>query len=383
MKTILIVDDEPAVLDGLRDVLWHDRAHFKVLSAGGGVQAVEMLADHPIDILVTDMRMPTMGGLELLEHVREFYPEVVRLSLSGYSDDELVARASGVAHQQLAKPCSREAFRAALQQAGALHELLGNAQLRRLIGTLGQIPTTPATYAALTRALDHPNISFPELARIIERDLGVSARILKLVNSAYYERRRTIGDIAEAIPRLGLSMLRHLVLSVEVGNLFPAAQGAANSLDHHAVLCAHIARRLVAPDQADLAFAYGLLHDIGRHALAARIPARYAEVVSAALSESRPLSLVEQESLGADHAEVGAYLLGLWGLPADILQATRRHHDGEVLPPSGTAGLSICDAVRVAHLLAAGVNSERTGAADPLAGWRALALEQAASLGTA
>lgn len=381
MKHVLLVDDEKAVLEGLQNVLWKDRARFKITCAVSGKDAVEILFRGGVDILVTDMMMPEMNGLELLEHVRLFHPEVVRISLSGYAESELVVRASAVAHQQLGKPCDPAAFRACLDQAAALHGLLAQPALRKVIGALGQIPTAPSTFALLDRALRDPNVDFAKLARIVERDLGIAARILKLVNSAYFGASRTIGSLEEAINRIGLGMLRHLVLSIEVVDLFPdrAQQGLQGDIAAHGMSCARMARRLAEPGQADLAFAGGLLHGVGRLALAARLPDQYAEVVAAARAEGRRVTAVERESLGADHAQIGAYLLGLWGLPAPIVEATAHHDDDGPLPPDGSTALPVPEAVRVAHLVTQQPTQTDAPAAGSWAKWRALAEQEAAS----
>lgn len=383
---VLFVDDEPSITEGLRDVLWKHRDRFEVRVASGGAQALALLAAREVDILVTDVLMPEMNGLQLLEQVRNAHPEVVRISLSGYAQDDLVARSSAVAHQQLGKPVDAVSLRAALEKAGSFHRLLASGPLRRVIGSLGQVPSAPAGYAELTRALADPSVDFVKLARLLEKDLGTAARVLKLVNSAYYGPARTVGDLETAIARLGLAVMRHIVLTVDVEKHFPGAIPGwpPGTLERHSVLCARLARRLAEPAAAEQAFAAGLLHDIGRVVLASRLPRQYLQLVEAATRAGTPVHQGEREGLGADHAEVGGYLLGLWGMEPEIVEAVLRHHDAAAFPEAGRTGLGVVDAVRVAHALAGSTagpsppGSAAEAAGGALSAWAPLVREELA-----
>ena len=102
-QRILFVDDDPMVLRGLRRTLDTMRNEWDMSFAGGGPEAVDVLAQEPFDVIVSDMRMPGMTGVELLEHVREHYPQMVRIALSGQSSKESVLRSVGPIHQYLPK----------------------------------------------------------------------------------------------------------------------------------------------------------------------------------------------------------------------------------------------------------------------------------------
>jgi HD-like signal output (HDOD) protein len=401
MKRILFVDDEVAVLEGLRNVLRRERRQWDMAFAESGEAALALMAGSHFDVVVSDMRMPAMSGLELLEQVRHDHPAAVRIALTGYADQEMVARASSVTHQQLAKPCEPDALRAVLERACSFCDLLANEGLRRVIGTLSGLPSAPASYQALTTAMADPGVTMKRLAGIVEKDLGVASRVLKFVNSAYFGFSRKIGNIEEAIVCIGLNALRHLVLSTEVFGAFASdvADYAPEPLEEHALLTARIAQRIVSdPKQGELAFAAGLLHDAGKLVLVSRLADRCREASALARREGKPLHEAERELIGADHAEIGAYLLGLWGLPAAIIDAVVSHH--LPLPAEPRAG-DLAVQVNVAHILAhealagrhqpAGADGGAQALADGLlqpvwqhvAEWRRLATDEAQRLTSA
>lgn len=116
---ILFVDDEPMVLQGLQRVLRPLRNEWETAFANSGQEALEKLSQEPFDVIVTDMRMPGMDGGQLLTRVKERYPHMVRIILSGQADKTMVMKSVKPAHQYLAKPCDDATLRASLQRPGS------------------------------------------------------------------------------------------------------------------------------------------------------------------------------------------------------------------------------------------------------------------------
>ncbi|HEX7622183.1 MAG TPA: response regulator [Anaeromyxobacteraceae bacterium] len=351
LNEILFVDDDPDILAGLRNALRRNRARWNMRFALGGEAGLRELEAAPCDVIVTDMRMPGMDGLALLGEVRRHHPQAARLVLSGQADLDAVVRASSVAHQYLLKPCDTDTLCAAIDRALAIQALFTSEQLRRVVGGLGTLPAAPAIYAALTAALADPDVDIRELAAIVTRDMGLAVRMLQLVNSAYCGLAQRISSIETAITILGLNMVRHLALTVEVFRSFGGPDGAEfEALERHASLTARIARKL-APDRrtSDVAFAAGLLHDAGTLVLMRRAPRAYRAAVELAARAGTPLFDAERASLGATHAEIGAYLLGLWDLPHAIIEPVAHHHTLEHI---GAGGYDITAAVALADLFA-------------------------------
>jgi HD-like signal output (HDOD) protein/CheY-like chemotaxis protein len=390
MKRVLFVDDDVATLEGLRNVLRGERTRWSMEFAAGGEPALALLSASHFDVVVTDMLMPGMNGVELLERVRRDHPSAARIVLSGSADARLVGLASAVAHQQLAKPCDALTLRAAIEQACVLQDVLDSEAVRKAVGLLGALPAAPRVYGELTRALSDEEVPLKTLARIVEQDVGISTRVLKFVNSAYYGLAKKISSIDHAIVCLGIGSLRHLVLGIEVFAV--AAKGvpgayAPDALERHSLLAARIARRVLgSPGLGETAFAAGLLHDSGKLVLASRVPEHCARAVAWAAREGAPLVEAERHVVGADHAQIGAYLLSLWGLPRDIVDAVARHHTR----PPAEQGLDVATAVRVANILAHDVLPDDPplsesadaanllrGVSDKLESWRQAAQDEA------
>lgn len=335
MKRILFVDDEPNVLDGLRRMLRPWRHEWEADFATSGPEALEKLAAEPFDVLVTDMRMPGMDGPELLRRAAEQYPNVVRMALSGQTDPTQVLRSVGLIHQFIAKPCEATALRSVLQRTFALQNLLLQDNLRRLISRTRSLPSLPSLYVDLMEALRDPKSSAANIGRIIARDPGMTAKILQLVNSAFFALRRRISSPEEAVAVLGLETLRVLVLTVQVFSQFDPGVARGFSIEdvvRHSTAVGTMARSIaraesVASHQRDDAFLAGMLHDVGKMVLGANRPDTYGRMIGTARKEQLDIVTAETKTFGGSHAEVGGYLLGIWGLPSPVVEAVAYHHD--------------------------------------------------------
>jgi YesN/AraC family two-component response regulator len=125
-KRILFVDDEPMVLQGLQRSLRTMRMEWETKFATSGPEALEMMAEAPFDVVITDMRMPGMDGAQLLDLVKAKFPRTVRIILSGQSDRETILRSVGPSHQYLSKPCDVDELKPRLNRAFALRDMLGD-----------------------------------------------------------------------------------------------------------------------------------------------------------------------------------------------------------------------------------------------------------------
>ena len=331
MKHILFVDDEPNILDGLKRMLRPLRSGWEMSFATSGKDALALMAARPVDVLVTDMRMPEMDGATLMEKVRERYPAVIRLVLSGHFDQAAGLRAVPVAHQFLVKPCEPEALRSAVERAGELHALLADDATRAVVSEIGELPSPPRICEAVIAALGRPEVSLTEVGSILEEDVALSAKVLQLVNSAFFGISQTFVDVRLAVTYLGIDILKQLVFSTSVLRAFrpvePIPGFSIEEFEVHSILTAEMAARLPAPKSLASMCAIGArLHDVGKLVLASRLPERFIAVVDRASRDQRPFWVVEEEIFGVTHAQIGAYLLGLWGLPAALVSAVAGHH---------------------------------------------------------
>lgn len=334
MMRVLFVDDEQAVLDGLSLLLRRQRRVWQMDFACGPEPALQQLGEHPYDVVVTDMRMPGMDGAALLRVVKERQPAAARIVLSGHSERAMVMRALAVAQQFVSKPCEADQLRQVIERAAALQATLGAPEIRRVVGAIDRLPTVPALYVELTQAMEESTTDVKDIARIVERDPAMSAKLLQLANSAFFGRARTLSSTSQAVAYLGVEIVRSLALSVGVFGAAGALSVAGFALDaeqQHALETALRARALAPEALADEAFTGGLVHDVGVLALALGVPRELEGMLAEARVARRPMHEVERAALGVSHAEVGAYLLGMWGLPSPIVEATALHHATEGL----------------------------------------------------
>jgi HD-like signal output (HDOD) protein len=339
-KRILFVDDEPRVLQGLQRMLRSMRDQWEMTFVGSGEKALEALAKAPFDVIVTDMRMPTMSGAELLNQVMTLYPSTMRFMMSGHSDKQMILRSVGSAHQYLSKSCSAAALKTAVARTCSLRTILTDESLGNLVAQLPSLPSLPKVYVELMEELKSEDASMRKIGEIVSRDIGMTAKILQVVNSAFFGLPRRASDPAQAANLLGLDIIRGLMLSVHVFSEFKDADSdsfSPASLWRHSITVGAFAKRIAELENCDQdlvsdALGAGLLHDAGKLILAANLPRKYSAAMELARRENIPVSEAEYASFGATHAEVGAYLLGLWAFPDALVEALASHHAPERCP---------------------------------------------------
>ncbi len=317
--------------------------------------ALNRMAEVRFDVMVTDMQMPEMTGADLINETRRLHPGTIRLILSGHADRDLIMACVGSAHQCLAKPCDPELLKATVARAACLQRTLQNTALNEHLTRLDRLPSVPTLYAEIVQRLQSPDVTMGDLAEVVAKDAAMTVGVLKLANSAFFGLGRTLSDPAEAISYLGSDVLQGLVVSHHIFQYCTPLAGDESFLDNlmtHSTrvssLAGLIARAERMPNvQTGEALVSGLLHDIGRLILAAVYPKAYSLVNQ---RREPPISLGSREVqvFGATHAEVGGYLLGLWGLPDPVVDAVTLHHH----PVAGnTMEFTALTAVHVAEAL--------------------------------
>jgi putative nucleotidyltransferase with HDIG domain len=351
-KRLLFVDDDPMVLDGFRRALHGMRQSWEMNFVESAAAALTALEKEPYDAVVSDMRMPMMDGAQLLEQVKQRYPDVVRMILSGQSNREAVYRSISPAHQFLSKPYDPQELAARLGQAFAMRDLLANQSLKTMISRLRSIPSLPILYEEITAAMRREDPSLQQIARIISKDIGMAAKILQLANSAFVGTSGRVSSLVQALSLIGMENVRTLVLSVNVFSQFECntrIRASLPALWDHSVAVSALAQRIAtcegcAKAMVEQSFTAGLLHDIGKVVLLAEMPREYHEIFEVQ-TENKNL---ERERLGCTHAEVGAYLMSIWGLPLPLVQAVAFHHhpsDSEETTLSSLTAVHVANAI--------------------------------------
>ena len=336
-KKIVFVDDEPNILDGLRRMLRSLRNEYDMYFADGGREALDLMAKERIDVVISDMRMPGMDGAQLLEKIQKDYPHTIRIMLTGQADESSILRTVGVVHQFLAKPCDPEKLKTILVQTSALQDMMSDGRLKDLISQVGKLPSLPTVYAKLQKAIVSPDVDIADVAGIIEQDIAMSAKVLQLVNSAFFGIYTKVESPGRAVKLLGLETIKILILGIEIFSQIniPKDIFQIDRLWSHSLMVGKVAKAIAALESEDKdlisnAFLAGILHDIGKLVLVSHLPEQYRQVIDLAREKEITLSEAEQAVFGASQSAVGAYLIGLWGFTSPVLithwKNTRQPH---------------------------------------------------------
>jgi response regulator RpfG family c-di-GMP phosphodiesterase len=291
MKRVLFVDDERKALEDLKIMLQVQEFPWEAAYASSGKSALDLMAEKPFDVIISDIRMPEMDGAALLKIVCERFPGAVRIVVCSQEEMNGALRAVPVAHQFLLKPCDPHMLRVAVERATSLSDVLSNKMLASIVGSVKDLPVLPRTFMALREKLADPNASVKEVVKLVEQDISIAAKILQLVNSAFFGLPREISTMNTAVSYLGIDMLQNLVLSAEVFRVFENAAKlpgfSFEELHEHSQLTAKIASHIPVPAAVhSAAVVAGLLHDVGKLVLATRSPKHFARVLEGAAEEA-------------------------------------------------------------------------------------------------
>lgn len=303
-QRILFVDDEPYVLEGLERSLFEaDEDEWEFVFESSPARAVELLCEQSFDVVVSDMRMPGIDGAQLLRLAKAHQPRSLRIVLSGESDRETALRSIEVTHQFLSKPCQPGALMELIERGRALDQLLRRPEIQTVTRSVTNLPPCPKIYNELMRVMGHDETTLSDVSELVESEPALCARVLHVVNSAFFSLPRSVGCIRDAVNYLGTQTLQRIVLCTEV---FRPSKKKKLPLDvegeqARAFIVGQAARGL----GGELAFTAGILHRVGRLVLA----------ISQSESDNDP------SDLDCPHAPVGAYLLGSWGLAHELVEA--------------------------------------------------------------
>ncbi len=335
MRQILFVDDEPILLDGLKRTLRPMRHEWIMTFVGSGGEALKVLEQAPFDVVVSDMRMPSMDGAQLMNEVQRRYPYVVRIILSGYSDQKLIMQSINATHQFLAKPCEPEQLKAMIQRACALRDVLSNETLRVMVTGMRTLPALPMLLLEVKQETESTTASLTTIGKIIEKDMGMTAKILQLANSAFFGGWGPVTTVERAVQFLGLETIQTLILITHVFSQLSAEHLATFPIEHlwkESLETGALAREIARGEgctalETEQAYTAGLLHDVGVLLLMVNVTERYGAILrEIAHEKQRMIWEAEQAVFGVTHADIGAYLLGLWGVSDPIVEAVAYHH---------------------------------------------------------
>ncbi len=350
---LLFVDDETNVIQGLKRMLYSMRNEWDMSFCTSGEEAIKILASQPVDVLITDMRMPGIDGTTLLIYVKEAYPQIVRIILSGYSEHEMAIMASGIAHQFLAKPSNADAIKSTIVRITSLRAYLHNENLLKQVSGIDSLPSLPKLYKEIEAEIRSEAPSLKRIGEIIAQDLTMTAKILQLVNSAFFGLPQKISDPVEAVNFIGMDIIKSLVLFAKIFSS-PKLDSKMdmNVFWNHSMNVGRLAREIMRMENGsgkmqEETFIAGMLHDLGKLVFL-EIPGYYEKVLTVMQSNGLNCYDAEYKLYDTSHAEIGAYLLGLWGLPDYLVETLAFHHK----PSNSTIRtFSVLAAVHIANHL--------------------------------
>jgi len=366
-KKILYVGADDAENPDFRLRLARINPQWEVFFCSRSSEALEFLAQSKFDAIISDDQLPDMDGFHFLDAVQQRHPEIRRVLVSELTDRKSAVKIAGVAHHCVPKPCDVETLRETLDRTFALNVWLSNPAVRGLVRRMTVVPSPPDLYFEVVRALRAPDVDIEKIAQRAAQDPAMTAKLLQLANSAAIGLRHRVTSVQSAIGYLGLETTRSLILLAHTFSYCDKTRLAGFSIEalwRHSLRTGLLARAIARHEDApaetvDEAFLAGLLHDIGELLMAVNIPEDYARVIARARQCKVPLWQAEFELLQATHAELGAELMAIWGLPLTVVEALALHHH-----PAKLLSTSFCPLAAV-HV-ADSVEHEISGPASPL-----------------
>jgi HD-like signal output (HDOD) protein/CheY-like chemotaxis protein len=333
--TIVFLDDESSILGSLRSLL--RREGYATAFFESAAEALEYITTNVVDVIVSDLRMPEMTGIEFLNKVSSIMPDSIRIMLSGYEDKVTVLKAlsSGVAQQYVLKPWDDEGLRQMLRRSIALLQDQREQRIRAITSPHTNLPVPGKLLDRLSVVLSDDSASLVKIVTEIENSPPVVARILRVANSIHYGSRRTITTLKEAVGFIGTEYVNSIVLSIEAfqhacTSTDPRAAQTVENIWAQSVRRAAMARSLASQWQGfkevQLVHVTSLLQDIGYVAFICADFERFHQMTE--MAKERGISWYESEArmFGATHDEVGASLLRHWNFPDQIVEAVALSH---------------------------------------------------------
>jgi len=334
MKRVLFVGEDQPLWQEIRNQPDSFSDQWSAEFAHTSPEALAWAEQGDFDAVVADVQLFDMCGVDLLDEILRRQPRALRIVLSEQGDLESTLKCIGKAHHHLLKPCDLGLILTTLNHGFKLETWLPSEEVQALIGKMRWIPSPPNFYFQIAIEMESPAASVETIAEIIAQDPPITAKILQLANSAVFGLQLQVNEPVEAVAYLGLEATRTLVLLAHTFSEFDQLPRSGFSVDElwfHSVLVGQFSREIAlleqqSTDLGEQAYAAGLLHDLGKVLFAANLPTPFSQALSMARQGKARLECAERNVLGASHAEVGACLLGIWGLPTPIVEAVALHH---------------------------------------------------------
>ena len=332
LKRILFVDDETQILRSITRLFMD--TEYEVLKAESGAEALELLEIEQVDVIVSDMKMPKMTGYELLSQVKKKFPNIVRIILSGFSDERIVfdALQKNIAKLYILKPWENTVLINTIEKVFQIENLLrNNEKVLKLVNNAEELPTIKTSYQKIINVIESDKEIY-KIVEAIEADNSIVIKLLHIVNSSYYSVKT--GSIKRAVAYLGLDNIKNIVIaSAFIDGL------SFNSKDNKRLeeLWEHafIANRIISLIYTEFLnkkipeteMNAGLLSNVGIIFMIHSFHDKYMEIFEEIEKNNVDIIELENKAFGTNHQEIGGYLLQWWDIPLPIVEAALYHHN--------------------------------------------------------
>lgn len=359
---ILFVDDESRVRRSVKRILKEKMGGEKLYVAGSGKEALELIGKMSVDVVMSDMHMPEMSGAELLSEVKKFYPEVIRIIMSDYSEHKNIMKKAPSAHKFISKPIDSKLLKKTLMEAYNLRQMLGKNSVVNMFSDTDGVPEPPNVYKKLSEKMSEDNFSLKDIGDIIEEDMEVATDLIKLAHSEFFDLPVRITRIEHAVNYLGIDIIKNLILFASVFNSTDFSSEDIPNMSEvrdHSVKTGRIAGRICLErdkkdeETAEKAMIAGIVHDIGKILLAGK---KKKNSVSYDIPLWNMTRKQECDLFDLSHQEAGAYILRDWSVEDDIVEAVACHHN-----PSEASASSEFSVLTALHIAEAVVTRLETG----------------------
>ncbi|AWK49794.1 response regulator [Clostridium beijerinckii] len=332
LKTILFVDDE---LQTLRSIikLFMD-TEYDVITANSGIEALDILENKKVDVIVSDMKMPEMNGYELLSQVKKRFPHIVRIILSGLAEERIVfdALQKNIAKLNILKPWENNVIVETIEKVFQIENVLkDNKNILKLINNAEELPTIKMSYEKIIAVMENDEEIY-KIVDAIECDNSIVVKLLHIVNSSYYAIKT--GSIKRAVAYLGLDNIKNIVIaSAFIDSLtfnFKDNERLEKLWEH-----AFISNRIISivynqflnKKIPEAEMNAGLLGNVGVIFMIHSFHDKYMELLDEAGIRHIDIIDLENKTFGTNHQEIGGYLLQWWDIPLPIVEASLYRHN--------------------------------------------------------
>jgi HD-like signal output (HDOD) protein len=326
VHSALIVQNEPFLSDMKGKLTQRLGALYRFDGTHVAKDALKFLQTNRYDVVVTGLDIAGVDGKQFLARVLDLQPDCPRIVIVEHAGRLKLSQCLFVGHRYFNKPCDVDALGAFLLRLASFRAVVGNQKVRRAVGGLGSLPGPPDTFLKLEKLLSSGTSSIDDVGRVVEQDPALLSKLLQLANSAEFAPHQPVLAAADAVQVLGLVTVRVLVLGLQAFTAYERRIGKKpppSGLWDHSLRVASRARN-IAQNQffsnvsAERAFLAGILHEVGRIVINANTPEECAAVQRDIRENQIPSCVAETNQFGATYADVGAYLLALWGIDDEV-----------------------------------------------------------------